>query len=196
MNEPNETCREILARFPDADAGDLSPERERETLLHLESCAECARLWREWQQAVHEAGAAFHAEGGVAPLPEGAPLGYWERFAPRVRRRIDADTRARRVLRRPAWAVPAAAALVLGFCLGAGVISLMPRPVDTRLVYVEPVDEQVIEVLEEMESYQENLLLPLSGGETWEDDLYDTVVDELDTEERLLLMEALTEEIS
>jgi hypothetical protein len=196
MKSQTDDCRNTLRLFPDAEAGDLSPEREREVRAHLDGCDACARAWEGMELAIEAARAALVPEAGappVAPLPEGAPLGYWERFLPRLRRRIAADARARRGPRRPVWALPAAAALVLGFCLGAGAVAFMPRATGGNAGAPGLVAQD--SVLEEMPDYREDLLLPLAVGSPWEDTLLDTV-ETLDDKERTILLEELFAEIS
>ena len=201
MKNHTEDCRSTLSLFPDAQVQDLSPEREREVRAHLEGCPSCARAWDEMEEAVEEARAALGPDPGVSrtpSLPDGAPLGYWERFLPRLHRRIADDGRARRASRRPAWALPAAAALVLGFCLGAGAVSFMPRaPVRQADLETGPVAGVTGQetIWEEMPSYREDLLLPLAAGSPWEDTLLDTV-EELDDEQQIILLEELFAEIS
>lgn len=182
-------CLDILGLFPDAAAGTLSPPSEGRLREHLEECEPCRCAW-------DRLGEASRAEAGTGlpgtPAPEGAPADYWGTFLPRVRARIAArGVTVRRS--RPIWAVPAAAALVLGFCLGAGVATLVPRPANTTAlasaVPSAPSDA-------EAPSYEEEILLPLSWDSAWNDDLTDRATEALNDQQQQVLMEELVKEIS
>jgi negative regulator of sigma E activity len=103
--------RERLSAYLD---GELSPEERVEVEVHLDACGEC-RAFLAQMEAVDDA-----ARG----LPIEAPPRYFEGFPGRVRARIEAEAsdRARSAASRarwrvPAWAWPAAAALVVALVI-------------------------------------------------------------------------------
>lgn len=188
MKQENEsTCRNTVARFPDVEAG-LAPLEEIQP--HIDDCAACREDWDFFVQLLRGAAPAS------APDPEGAAPGYWEAFLPRLRARIAAGRLSASANRGPAWVLPAAAALVLGFCLGAGVTSFVrteetPSPMLAATVDTDPVIEDGVG-----DTWREDLLLPLPSESPWEESLYDGLLEGLDAEERMILEADILEELS
>jgi anti-sigma factor RsiW len=173
-------CEEILLRFPDALEEPAPGGADPEVREHLASCPACAEAWRGMEAAV---GGAGHALAGEEAPPEGAPGDYWARFLPRLRGRLE----VRRVPSRRGlhvWALPAAAALVLGFSLGilAGGLFSAEAP---RTVY------EYVDVPADSDPFAQALEEVMEAD--WE---LDASLDDLTDEEQLLLIDELAREIT
>lgn len=185
------TCEQFLMQFPDVEGGELSALPLQRFEAHISACAGCKKAWLGFQEAVLAAETAL--KGGSPTPPDGAPEDYWDTFLPRLRARMEPPAKTAVRSRRPVWALPTAAALVLGFCLGAftGATSQNAGPIQTASqLSVEPLD------FDFETDMQEDLYLPLTGAEESGYDATYDLVDSLDEAEIDLLVDDLLGEIS
>ena len=124
------TCNQVADRLPDWAAGRLAEDEAALVAAHLDGCADCSA-----QASV--LGALFAAR------PE-APAGLGPRIARAARDQVQAAPRAgKRTWRRPAWALSAAAVLVLA--VGTTLVLRAPQLVETASALGEvPLDDSQI----------------------------------------------------
>ncbi len=125
--QPQGACPDAESIW-DAATGDLPAEERREIVSHLGSCADCTHSWRlAWAMQ-----AEMRDEGGKTDTQSTygvVVLNRWKRFAPQV-----------------------AAAALLVFALGVGVMWNQPEPVDrTPAVRGATVEHEIESLLPEGE---------------------------------------------
>lgn len=97
----SEHVLEHLSAYLDGELGAAESERFR---AHLSECAACSKRLEQLSSL----------DASLRELPAAAPEGYFEGLPSRVRARLSRAAAPRRLSRPPAWALAAAAALIVG----------------------------------------------------------------------------------
>jgi anti-sigma factor RsiW len=119
-------CLRVNGTFAAFLAGDLDTAAAEETAAHLQACDACSRAFEAYESRIfaqyERAGKALAAAASVPP-PEAALIGFWQKVRVRIH-----EERRRSASRRAAWAVNAAAALLIAVSIGYLVAGRNSRP--------------------------------------------------------------------